>query len=353
MIDLLVAGGGPAGLATAVHAALAGMGVVVVEPRAGPVDKACGEGLMPSGVAALAALDVRPDGRPLRGVDYLDGRHHARATFRPDAGPGLGARRTVLHAALARRAADLGVTTVNGRIATHRQNGEEVSVRLARTSPRGPEPSRELRARWLVAADGLHSPLRDALGLGLPPAAGRRYGLRRHYRRTPWTDFVEVYWSDRGEAYVTPVGDDLVGVAVLSARRCGYEEHLSAFPALRARLGDAQAATPVRGAGPMRQRVSARVAGRVLLVGDAAGYTDALTGEGISLAVLSAGALVACLTAGRPAAYEQAWLRLSRAHRLLTGALLRAARHPAAARLVVPAAHHLPALFTGTVRALS
>lgn len=368
VIDVLVAGGGPAGLATAIHAALAGLEVVVVEPRSSPVDKACGEGLMPSGVAALRSMGVEPYGRPLHGIEYLDSRRRARATFSPGtgAGVGLGVRRTVLHAALSRRAADLGVTTVTGRITAARQDEKGVEAQLTRPpagdlqAHRGEETRSRgewrtgggMRARWLVAADGLHSPLREALGLALPYAGQRRYGLRRHYEIAPWTDFVEVHWSGTGEAYVTPVGDDLVGVAVLSSRRCGFDEHLAAFPDLRARL-DAPLATPVRGAGPMRQRVRARVAGRVLLVGDAAGYTDALTGEGISLAVLSAKALVGCLTKGRPADYERAWRRLSLAHRLLTGALLHAARRPGTARLVVPAAHHLPALFAGAVRALS
>nr|BFE80184.1 hypothetical protein GCM10020093_027850 [Planobispora longispora] len=73
VIDVLVAGGGPAGLATAIHAAAAGMEAVVVEPRPGPVDKACGEGLMPTGAAVLRSMGVEPDGWPLRGIRYLDG----------------------------------------------------------------------------------------------------------------------------------------------------------------------------------------------------------------------------------------------------------------------------------------
>jgi flavin-dependent dehydrogenase len=209
------------------------------------------------------------------------------------------------------------------------------------------------RARWLVAADGLHSPLRGLLGLEAPTTrALRRYGLRRHYHVAPWTDFVEVHWAARGEAYVTPVAADLVGVAVLGSDRQGYDEHLARFPALLARL-TGPAATPVRGAGPLRRRARARVAGRVLLVGDAAGYMDALTGEGVSLGLLSAGALVACLRAGRPEAYEGAWRRLSLRHRLLTGALLAARRHPGPARLIVPAARRLPPVFTAAVNALA
>ena len=336
MIDVLVAGGGPAGLAAAIHAALAGLEAVVVEPRTGPVDKACGEGVMPGGVAALRALGVEVSGRELRGIRYIDGTTRAEASFRGDSG--LGIRRTTLHSALHRRALDLGVRMLPGKVGEVRQNADTVTA--AGTT-----------ARWLIAADGLHSPVRRGLGLELPGVAHGRYGLRRHYRVEPWTDFVEVHWSRHGEAYVTPVGDDLVGVAVLSRSRRGYDDHLAAFPALTASLRG-PAATEVRGAGPLRQRVRRRTAGRVLLVGDAAGYLDALTGEGIALALATAGAAVRCLTAGRPDAYDRTWTRLTRRHRLLTGALLAAGRLPGTARLIVPAASRMPPVFSAAVHAL-
>jgi len=336
VIDVLVAGGGPAGLAAAIHAALAGLEAVVVEPRTTPVDKACGEGVMPGGVAALRALGVEAGGRELRGIRYVDGTTRAEAAFRD--GNGLGIRRTTLHSALYKRALDLGVRMLPGKVGEVRQTADTVTA--AGTT-----------ARWLIAADGLHSPLRRGLGLELPGRPHGRYGLRRHYRVEPWTDFVEVHWSRHGEAYVTPVDDDLVGVAVLSRNRRGYDEHLADFPTLTASLGG-PTATEVRGAGPLRQRVRRRVAGRVLLVGDAAGYLDALTGEGIALALATAGAAVRCLAADRPDAYERAWARLTRRHRLLTGALLTASRRPGTARLIVPAASRMPPLFSAAVHAL-
>ncbi|WP_236710493.1 FAD-dependent monooxygenase, partial [Streptomyces sp. 150FB] len=153
MIDLLVVGGGPAGLATALHATLAGLETVVLEPRTTPVDKACGEGVMPSGVRALGALGLRlPPGHPLRGIRYVRGDHRAEALFD---GPGLGVRRTELHAALARRAEEAGVRVVNARAGEVEQGPDSVTAA-------------GLRARWLVAADGLHSPVRRSLGLDLP-----------------------------------------------------------------------------------------------------------------------------------------------------------------------------------------
>ncbi|WP_432135202.1 MULTISPECIES: NAD(P)/FAD-dependent oxidoreductase [unclassified Streptomyces] len=336
MIDVLVAGGGPAGLAAAIHAALAGLEAVVVEPRTAPVDKACGEGVMPGGVAALRALGVEVGGRELRGIRYLDGTARAEAPFRDHGG--LGVRRTALHSALHERALGLGVRVLPGRVDEVRQDADTVTAA-------------GITARWLIAADGLHSPVRRGLGLDLPGRSHGRYGLRRHYRVEPWTDFVEVHWSRDGEAYVTPVGDDLVGVAVLSRTRRGYDEHLAAFPALTAALRG-PAATDVRGAGPLRQRVRRRAAGRVLLVGDAAGYLDALTGEGVALALATAGAAVRCLAAGRPEEYERAWARLTRRHRLLTGTLLVASRRPGTARLIVPAASRMPPVFTAAVHLL-
>ncbi|ERK69234.1 hypothetical protein N136_04444, partial [Leifsonia aquatica ATCC 14665] len=99
--DLIVVGAGPVGLACAIEARLDGMDVLVVEPRSGPIDKACGEGLMPGALAALHRIGVDPAGRPLAGIAYID--RDARVEHRFAERPGRGVRRTVLHAALAER----------------------------------------------------------------------------------------------------------------------------------------------------------------------------------------------------------------------------------------------------------
>lgn len=343
MIDLLVVGGGPAGLATAIHGALAGFDVVVAEPRPAPIDKACGEGLMPGAVRALDALGVQVPGWPLRGIRYLDsaGERHAEAAFR--AGHGLGARRTLLHATLAARAAQLGIPTVPRRVRRVSQYDEYVVAD-------------GMAARYLVAADGLHSPTRRALGLSVRPTGRlqppQRYGLRRHYAVEPWSDMVEVHWSAGCEAYVTPLGPQQVGIAVLTSEQLPYDAQLARFPLLVSRLGTA-GRTPVRGAGPLRQQARSRVAGRVLFVGDAAGYVDALTGEGLALALTAAAELVHCLREGRPQAYERAWRRLSRNYRLLTTSLLWARNQPRLAPLITPTAAHFPRLFQHAVNLLA
>ncbi len=332
VVDLLVAGAGPVGLGVAIEARSAGLSVTVLDPRSGPIDKACGEGLMPTARQSLERLGVAVEGLPFHGIRYLAGDVVAEARFR--GGPGLGVRRTTLSEAMSRRAEQVGVRRV-------------VAAAPPPLVRDGLVHSAGQRARWFVAADGLHSPTRAALGLELtgrrrPP----RFGLRRHYRLAPWSDLVEVYWSDTAEAYVTPVAPDLVGVAVLCPGGRSFQSWLAEFPELTRRLAGAEPASDVRGAGPLRQDVAARVRGRTLLVGDAAGYVDALTGEGISMGLSSARELVAALVADRPQDYEAAWRRTTRRYRVLTQGLLAVAGRPVLRRSIVPAAHALPPVFS-------
>ncbi|NUS72776.1 MAG: NAD(P)/FAD-dependent oxidoreductase [Corynebacteriales bacterium] len=341
MIDVLIAGGGPAGLATAMWAAQVGLRALVVEPRISPIDKACGEGIMPSGVRALRALGIELQGAAIRGIRYRNTHTCVDSIFREH--HGLGVRRTDLHAALHNRANQLGVTTEKSTVVSVQQKHDSVHAELT---------SGSVDARWLIAADGLHSPLRRVLGLERASKGKKRFGLRQHFETQPWTDLVEVHWSTNAEAYVTPLGPKLVGVAVLSAHKASFDEHLAAFPELRARLRGSAIST-VRGAGPFPQYTRRRRCGRVLFVGDASGYLDPLTGEGIALSVKTARALVAAIAIERPELYESQWQSLTRKHRVLTGALLHIARRRRVARQVVPAARALPWAFNAIVNALA
>jgi flavin-dependent dehydrogenase len=331
--DLLIVGGGPGGLATALHARRHGLSVIVADPREAPIDKACGEGLMPGGLAELTSLGVDPAGMPFYGIAYVSESRRAQARFR--GGPGRGVRRTTLHAALQARAKEQDTEWIRAKVTTVRQDAHGVTAAGVRT-------------RWLVGADGLHSAVRRAVGITATAGTPRRHGMRWHFTVPAWSEYVEVHWSRWGEAYVTPVEPDLVGVAILSSGR----PDLAWFPHLANRLEGA-ARGPARGCGPLRQVVSRRVDGRVLLVGDAAGYEDALTGEGISLAVKQAAAAVEAIVNGAPTGYEAAWRRVTRNYRLLTRGLVLASAPAAARRAIVPASAMLPAVFRWGVNILA
>ena len=337
--DVIVVGGGPVGLAAAIEARLANLSVLLCEPRTSPVDKACGEGLMPGALRLLSRLGVDPSGRDFCGIRYVGGGLAVEHRFRT--GPGRGVRRTVLHGQLARRAAQVGVQTVPTRVNLVRQDAAGVTVDGA------------LRARWLFACDGLHSSIRRDLGLQRLRRRSARYGLRRHYRVAPWSDAVEVHWTPEAEVYVTPVDDELVGVAVLGPRELGYDQVLASAVGVGERLLAGSPASDLRGAGPMWQGTVRRTAGRILLVGDAGGYVDALTGEGIRLGLVQARAAVAAVSVGRPADYEQAWRRASRDYRLLTAALVTAAGRPRVRPRIVPLAHRLPGVYGAIVERLA
>jgi flavin-dependent dehydrogenase len=344
--DVVVVGGGPVGLAAALHAARAGLDVEVREPRPHPVDKACGEGLMPGAMAALEDLGIRVTGVPLGGIAYLDGDHRAVARFSGRSGRGV--RRTALSTALHEAVRAAGIPLVPAAVG-------ELDVRSDRVVVDG-SPTRHV-----IAADGLHSPVRRRLGLDRPVHGPRRFGIRVHVPAAPWSDLVEVHWSAGAEAYVTPVAEDLVGVAVLRAGRGvalrDLPQDLAEFPDLAGRLGaqlpKAAASDPPRGAGPLRQASRRRVHGRVLLVGDASGYVDALTGEGISIGLAQARAAVAAVCAGTPQSYEAAWRRITWRYATLTRGLVLASSRPALRRRLVPAAQAWPGAFERVVDELA
>ncbi|MEZ5312440.1 MAG: FAD-dependent monooxygenase [Thermoanaerobaculia bacterium] len=303
--DVGIVGGGPVGLAAAIAARSQGLSVLLCERRTPPLDKACGEGLMPAGVAALERLGVAlPErARPFRGISYRSGDVTAEADF-PDGARGLGVRRTALHGALADRARTLGVELRFGCAA------EAVPGGALRTA------EGEHACRFLVGADGLRSAVRRAAPFHFPspaPRADDRFGVVRHYALAPWSERVEVWFGNGAEAYVTPLAADEIGVAILwspepaanAPPRCGRcRVRRPAFG--RAAAGAPGAAATGRRAGPRSRRRPVPAArgraasGRVALVGDAAGYVDALTGEGLSLGFECAEQLARGPAARRP-----------------------------------------------------
>jgi len=333
--DIVIAGGGPVGLAAAIEARLAGLSVVIIEPRDDAIDKACGEGLMPGAVPLLARLGVDPVGMPLRGVSYNNGHRRADHLFRT--GTGRGVRRTTLHDALSQRAMELGAQRAVGRVESFTQGHDGVTIN-------------GIRAGWLFGADGLHSTVRRVAGLDRAVTGRKRFGLRQHFRVKPWSDLIEVHWAKRAEVYVTPIAEDVVGIAILGAPKTDFDETIAGIPALAGHLAGAEPVSTLRGAGPFKQRAAAPSRGRVLLVGDASGYVDAITGEGLRLGFDQA--RVAVEAAQGLVNYDRAWKRSTRDFRVLTSGLVSAAMSPLRAG-IVPLAATLPGLYGSVVERLA
>jgi menaquinone-9 beta-reductase len=278
LTDMFVIGGGPAGLAAAIAARQRGLDVVVADCAVPPVDKACGEGIMPDGLAAARALDLdlEPAGQPFRGIRFVSGGRTVEADF--PRGTGVGVRRTALHHIMLDRAASLGVRFCWG-----------TAIRSLQ----------EIRARWIVGADGSHSRVRRWAGLDTCVRDTRRYGFRRHYHVDSQSPFMEIHWASECQLYLTPVGAGEV-CAVLISRdpHLRLEEALPRFPEVAARLVPSAALTPERGEITAMRRLRAVYRGNVALVGDASGSVDAITGEGLCLLFQHALALADAVVAG-------------------------------------------------------
>ena len=338
--DVFVAGGGPAGLAAAIAARQKGFRVVAADVCRPPIEKPCGEGLMPDSVAALRKLGVsfsQSECFPFGGVCFWGSGAFVEARF-PN-GHGVGVRRRTLHESLVRRADEAGVMLLWGARVSG-ISGEGVVV-----------DGQRIRCRWIIGADGENSAIRRWAGLDPATRFARRFGFRRHYCVQPWTDCVEVYWGSAGQVYITPVSGKEISVVVISRdRHFRIDEALANFPELRQRLERAEFDAE-RGAVSVSRRLRNVVRGNVALVGDGSGSVDAITGEGLCLAFRQAAALADALEAGNLAAYEAEHRRLLRRPALMARLMLLLDRFPALRHRALPALAAQPAIFSSLLAA--
>jgi flavin-dependent dehydrogenase len=353
--DVFIAGGGPAGLACAIAAAQQGLTVEVADGMTPPIDKACGEGLMPDTIAALAALGIdltSTETAPFRGIRFLDVDSSgtpviAQAAFPEAAGRGI--RRLLLHQLLIDRATALGVRFSWQTVV---QEIQELQQGTTPSQNRSPQRSivrtnrHTVRPRFIIGADGHRSRIRAWASLDQATHTATRIGLRQHFAIKPWTDFVEVYWSNCAQAYVTPVSPHEICVAfVASSKFSSIADALTHFPQLQQRLQSATPADIPRGSITLSRKLHRVTRGNVALIGDASGSVDAVTGEGLGLCFRQALALGEALRSGNLAPYQQAHRAIQRLPSFMGRAMLLLDASPRLRNITLPLLQRQPRLF--------
>ncbi len=310
--DLIVVGGGPAGLATAIAASLKGLRVKVVDARKPPIDKACGEGILPDGVAAIRSLGVNLDSTtaiPFCGLTFSDEKSAVSGAF--TFGTAFGIRRTALHRLLVERATDLGVSFAWGSRALR------FDSRAVHTT------NGSFTYRWLIGADGERSGVARFAGLAPHSSIRPRFGFRRHYEIEPWNDRMEFHWGHGCQMAVTPTGRREVCVSFFTSDPAvRLNRAFALFPDVARRIGGARPLSSEAGAVTMLRRARDVTRGDVALVGDASCTVDGIAGMGLSLALQQAIHLADALAHENLSRYVAAHRRLVRTPMRITRLLL-------------------------------
>lgn len=294
ILNLAIIGGGPAGCAAALEARRLGLSVAIWERDRFPRDKVCGEfissealPLLQTAIPQTVALGAR-----IGCAEFISDRGVSR-TFRLPR-PALGLSRLRLDAALWKASEAAGAGTHEGE--SVREVGRLASLWEIESSAGGVDRAEALIVacgRWW-SVEGLSSPARQTASR----TPGEWIGTKAHFAGIPSRGNVEMYFFRGGYCGLAPVEDGACNLCCLvhreRVRECGAKgladfavwlAQVSHLPALEMRLRKAQQVSPVVTTAPVHLEQRQATQGGALMVGDAAGFLDPFTGEGISMAL--------------------------------------------------------------------
>jgi flavin-dependent dehydrogenase len=307
--DVLIVGAGPAGSHLALRLARAGWSVTLLDRARFPRPKPCGEFLSPECLPMLEDLGLRTralalGARDVHGMRIFGYGHATRGRYAPIGRAiarfdhGYAVRREVLDELAVRRAgATDGVRLLEGWSFDDLVRDSAGRVLGARV--RDPAGERhELRAAFTIGADGNRSRLARRLGVAREVPWLQRWALVARFR-VPTDDHAEVHFVPGGYFAAAPIDGGaftinlVVGAEALTGGgHAGLERdfrRIAAFaPELAARIGDAPLAEPIRACGPLANRATQHAFDGAALLGDACGFVDPLTGEGMFFAMRGA-----------------------------------------------------------------
>lgn len=369
--DVIVVGAGPAGSVLALQLARAGLKILLLDGSKFPREKVCGEGMMPQGVQILRDLGLvngtLEDGYKFYGIRYtVPGGPRASAYFpKSETLPeyGVAMRRFSLDEAL------LGAC----------QAHVDIEVRLrcfvdglgygddGKVEVRGPNLTE--RASFLVGADGARSTVRRLAGLDWSKSGTQRWAVRAHFEhkeRSVQKSQVEVILAGEREMYLTPLSDYETGVimtlgqdqlnGVQGRPRPAILETLSGSgDGFCQELSQSTLISRVQAIGPLGVPAKSSFGRRLILVGDAAGALDPITGEGLSISLksslLAAQTIISVFESGdfgaKPLkAYHRSRLKSIRELSLLTRLVLWLSQHPKVAHKIIANLGEQPQTFS-------
>ncbi len=297
--NIAIIGAGPAGLSTAIALAQKGQLVSIFDKASLPINKVCGEGILPTGVKYLTNIIgvefiSKIESYPFKGIKYIDS-NGTIAIGEFNNSKGFGIKRLKLAQALYSLCKTFPNITFyeNHKLITLKSSPKQLEFTVENSLDKSTKTFADFN--YLIGADGRLSTVRNLISnKGKKPTSLKRKGARLYIATPPWTNMVEVYWANNIEAYVTPNSHKSIGIMFswdLKNFKANEDTLLSFFPTLKEKIDNKERQGPLMYIGNFAHQSQEASVDNIAFIGDAVVFMDGVTGEGLSLAFEAANLL--------------------------------------------------------------